>query len=273
MRVRLHSINLLKKKYGGSLKNVLEYKTKIESEVELADNFESKLQDLHGKLNNIRKETGEQAKTLSDLRMKTAKKLAADIQKELTNLGINDSKFEVRFNKSVHNDNRQNENYLKIDGKKLQFSENGIDEIEFFISTNIGEDLNPLSKVASGGEISRIMLSLKTILAKNEKLPLLIFDEIDTGVSGRIAHKVGKSLKDLSRFHQIITITHLPQIASQADIHFSIQKEKKGDRAVTSIKKLGPDDTVIEIAKLMSGEKLTKESLDGAKKLIESVKN
>ena len=126
----------------------------------------------------------------------------------------------------------------------------------------------PLAKTASGGEISRIMLALKSILAKNDKLPLLIFDEIDTGVSGRIAQKVGQSLKNLASFHQIISITHLPQIAGLADQHFAVEKTLNDDRVVSSIKKLSKDERIREVAKLMSGEKITEASLKGAKELM-----
>ncbi len=153
------------------------------------------------------------------------------------------------------------ENIIKATSK-------GIDEVEFFISTNPGEDLKPLAKVASGGEVSRIMLSLKSTLAKNDKLPLLIFDEIDVGVSGRIAQKVGKALKNLSVYHQVISITHLPQIASLADHHFSIEKIAQNERVISSIKKLPQSERITEIARLLSGEKITEASLKSARELI-----
>jgi len=143
-----------------------------------------------------------------------------------------------------------------------------VSEVEFFISTNPGEDLKPLVKVASGGEVSRIMLSLKSTLAKNDKLPLLIFDEIDVGVSGRIAQKVGKALKSLSVYHQVISITHLPQIASLAEHHFSIEKVTQNERVVSSIKKLPESERITEIARLLSGEKITQASLKSARELI-----
>jgi len=140
--------------------------------------------------------------------------------------------------------------------------------VEFYISTNIGEDLKPLAKVASGGEVSRIMLALKTILAKNDKFPLLIFDEIDTGVSGRIAQKVGKALKSLSEYYQVISITHLPQIAGLADTHFIVEKSIIEGRVVSSIKHLNENERVREVAKLMSGENVTEASLKGARELM-----
>ncbi|MBT8381573.1 MAG: DNA repair protein RecN, partial [Ignavibacteria bacterium] len=156
------------------------------------------------------------------------------------------------------------------DGKFFNTTSRGMDEVEFYISTNPGEDLKPLPKVASGGEISRVMLSLKSTLAKNDKLPLLIFDEIDVGISGRIAQKVGNALKELSKYHQIISITHLPQIAGLADSHYSIEKSKKDDRVVSSIKKLKKSEQITEVAKLLSGEKVTEASLKTARELVVS---
>ena len=155
-----------------------------------------------------------------------------------------------------------------VQKKHLTYDENGIDEVEFYISTNIGEDPKPLAKVASGGEVSRIMLSLKTVLAKNDKLPLLIFDEIDTGVSGRIAQKVGETLKSLSEFHQIIAITHLPQIAALSNNHYAVLKTKVNDRVVSSLRILGENEKIEEVAKLMSGDQITEAALKGAKELM-----
>jgi DNA repair protein RecN (Recombination protein N) len=144
----------------------------------------------------------------------------------------------------------------------------GIDAVEFHISTNLGEDLKPLVKVASGGEISRIMLALKSILAKSERLPLLIFDEIDVGVSGRIALAVGKSLKSLSQFHQVVAITHLPQIAGLADTHFVVEKSEREKRTRTRLRKLELQERVEEVAKLMSGTQVTDAGLRGARELM-----
>jgi DNA repair protein RecN (Recombination protein N) len=152
----------------------------------------------------------------------------------------------------------------------LETTPRGIDFVEFYISTNIGEDVKPLSKVASGGEISRVMLALKMILAKSDRLPLLVFDEIDIGISGRMAQKVGVCLKSLSNFHQIIAITHLPQIAGLADTHYVVEKFVDKKRATTGIRKLDLEERVREIAKLMSGEEITEASLRGARELMET---
>jgi DNA repair protein RecN (Recombination protein N) len=147
-------------------------------------------------------------------------------------------------------------------------TQNGIDFVEFYLSTNVGEDVKPLAKVASGGEISRIMLALKTILAKADRLPLLVFDEIDVGISGRIAQAVGKSMKSLSQFHQVVAITHLPQIAGFADCHFMVEKSESKHRTTSTIHKLNEKERIQEVARLLSGEEITETSLNGARELI-----
>jgi DNA repair protein RecN (Recombination protein N) len=144
----------------------------------------------------------------------------------------------------------------------------GIDDVEFFLSTNVGEDVKPLAKVASGGEVSRVMLALKSALAQSDRVPLLIFDEIDVGVSGRIGQAVGLSLKKLSTLHQIIAITHLPQIAGLSDTHFAVEKIEDGKRTATRLRKLDVEERVREVAKLMSGEKITEAGLKSAKELM-----
>ncbi len=265
-RERLGSLNLLKKKYGGSIAKIIEHREKIGNEFELADNFSAAINNLIKDINGLRKSAGEAAEKLSGSRKKYAAKVESEVKKVLAQLGIPDAIFKVNIEQ---NESDKNDNHSAIvKNKSYICTETGIDEVEFYISTNAGEDVKPLTKVASGGEVSRIMLSLKTILAKSDKLPLLIFDEIDTGVSGRIAQKVGAALKDLASFHQIISITHLPQIAGMADNHFAVEKKQVDNRAVSSIKKLSNDERVNEVAKLISGEELSKASIESAKQLI-----
>ena len=143
-----------------------------------------------------------------------------------------------------------------------------MDVVEFFLTTNPGEEERPLVRVASGGEVSRIMLALKTILAKSDRLPVLVFDEIDVGVSGRIAQAVGLSLKSLSGFHQVITITHLPQIAGLADCHLLVEKHVADGRAITGLRQLSLEEQVQEVARLMSGAEVTEAGLAGARELM-----
>ena len=271
IRERLGALNLLKKKYGGTLKSVLEHREKIGAEFELAENFSLKISQLEKKIDDSRKACGLLAKKLSLERKTISSKIKKEIEDALKYLGIADSVFKVKLENEIVSSTT--ENFIIVDGKNFKFNEHGFDNIEFFISTNAGEDPKPLVKVASGGEVSRIMLGLKSILAKSDKLPILIFDEIDTGVSGRIAQKVGQVLKSLASFHQIIAITHLPQIAGLSDYHFAVEKKKAGDRVVSSIRILKGEERIKEVAKLISGEKVTEATLSSARELMGLSKN
>jgi DNA repair protein RecN (Recombination protein N) len=223
-----------------------------------------KINELSKNIFELRKNAGILAKNLSKQRQQGAKLVKKGIEETLKELGIQEPKFKTQ----IINSQSEKDSGVFLDGKHYKATSKGIDEVEFLISTNPGEDLMPLAKVASGGEVSRIMLSLKSTLAKNDKLPLLIFDEIDVGVSGRIAQKVGKALKNLSTYHQVISITHLPQIASLAEHHFSIEKQTQNERVVSLIKKLPDSERITEIARLLSGEKITQASLKSARELI-----
>ena len=263
-RERLGAINLLKKKYGGSVKSIIEYRKKIGEEFELAENFSGKIGELTKHISELRKNAGTLAKDLSKKREQTARLVKKGIEVTLKELGIQNPQFKTE----IKNLTPERDYGVLVDGKYFKATSKGIDEVEFFISTNPGEDLKPLAKVASGGEVSRIMLALKSTLARNDKLPLLIFDEIDVGISGKIAQKVGRALKNLSNFHQVISITHLPQIASLADHHFSIEKIAHNERVTSSIKKLPQSERITEVARLLSGEKITEASLKSARELI-----
>ena len=267
-RERLGAINLLKKKYGGSIESLLELRKKIAEEFQVADNYSESILSLEKKIKAVRENASSAAEKLSKERTRIANKVKKEIELILGELGIPNAKFEVRiFQKEL---NQNNEDGLSFNNKNFAYDSNGCDEVEFFISTNIGEDVKPLAKVASGGEVSRVMLALKSVLAKSDRLPLLIFDEIDSGISGNIAQKVGLSLKALASFHQIIAITHLPQIAAFSDHHYAIEKKTIDDRVISSIRKLDERGKVIEVAKLLSGEKVTDASIKSAKELIES---
>jgi len=266
IRERLGALTMLKKKYGGSIKAILEHRKKIGEEFRLAENYSYNIISLENQIKELREKCGAAADLISKRRKESAKKIQREVKDALSLLGIPDSSFVVMINQIPPVD--MCDSFIISNGKKLKYFSNGYDQVEFFISTNKGEDPKPLVKVASGGEVSRIMLALKTILAKNDKLPLLIFDEIDTGVSGRIAQKVGQALKSLAEFHQIISITHLPQIASLADHHYAVEKRFNEERAISSIRKLKDNERVNEVAKLMSGEKITEASLLGAKELM-----
>ncbi|MFZ1080480.1 MAG: DNA repair protein RecN [Candidatus Kryptoniota bacterium] len=269
IRERLGALAMFKKKYGGSLEAAIEYREKIGKEFELAENFDGEIRKLESQVESSREKVSEIAERLSAKRREVAERITRSIVGVLSEIGIEKARFEIEVkNREYKSDDGRLKPLAKLGKDFFETTDKGFDFVEFFISTNVGEEPRPLAKVASGGEISRIMLALKNILAKSDRLPLLVFDEIDTGISGRIAAKVGRSLKNLSGFHQIIAITHLPQIAGNADAHFRVEKIIKGKRAVTQVNKLSDDERVLEVARLLSGDDVTQASISGAKEMI-----
>ncbi len=266
VRERLSAINLLKKKYGGSIDALLNYREKIQTEIENEENLEEKIASLKKEIESLRNELGEFAEELSRKRKKISKEVEKEVVERLKELGIERGRFEIKFERLEAAP--EEAGTILYGGKAYKYTPRGFDFVEFFISTNVGEPVKPLAKTASGGEISRVMLALKSVMAKRDKLPLLIFDEIDVGISGQVARKVGRALKKLSMSHQIIAITHLPQIASFGDAHYSVQKIEKERRTVTTVKKLDGEKRIEEVAKLMSGDKLTEATLDNARELL-----
>ncbi|MEP7218427.1 MAG: DNA repair protein RecN [Bacteroidota bacterium] len=268
MRERLLALNGLRKKYGGSIESVLAHRDTIAREIELAQNFDDQIGGIQKELDQKKRRAGELAAKLSQKRADVAKKVQRSIENVLKQLGIDKAKFQVHIDQTESR--QESSTSVFHNGKYYAGGPSGFDRAEYYISTNLGEELKPLARVASGGEISRVMLALKTILAKNDKLPLLIFDEIDTGISGRIAAKVGVAMRDLADFHQIIAITHLPQIAAMSSNHFMVEKIEQGNRTITRVRRLNMDEHTREVAKLMSGENITESSLRMARELIES---
>jgi len=267
-RLRLGAINLLKKKYGGSLNSVLEKQKEIEANLNLSLNFEREISSLKNEIEKIRIKAGEIAEEISEQRKKLAYEISPEVESELKNLGMEDARFEVRFSETPS----VADEFISVKGKKLKYDENGIDTVEFFISTNKGEDLKPLARIASGGEISRVMLALKTILAEKDSIPLLIFDEIDVGISGRIAQKVAETMRKLGFTHQVIAISHLPQIAAFGNHHFVIIKENSDERVISRVYELTSDERVAELAKLISGETVVNAAVEHAKELLKIAK-
>ncbi len=269
IRERLGVLSMFRKKYGGSLEAAIEYRDKIGKEFELAENFDEAIRKLAVNVETERAKLSEIAERLSAKRREVAERVTRSIVGVLAEIGIESAQFEIGIrNRPYGGEAAELKPLVKLGKDFYETTEKGFDFVEFFVSTNVGEEPRPLAKVASGGEISRIMLALKTILAKSDRLPLLVFDEIDTGISGRIGTKVGRSLKTLSGFHQIIAITHLPQIAGMADAHYRVEKSVKGKRAVTSVARLTEDERVLEVARLLSGDDVTQTSISGAKELI-----
>ncbi len=268
IRERLNLIGTLKKKYGNSIDEILAYAQKIKEElnrIEDKDQIVSELKEDIERLSGILKK---ECLLLSRERNARASDLAKKTQATLSELGMDKTKFEVQIT-SAEDEN----GLLEIAGKRYSVDEKGMDQVEFFVSPNPGEELKPLAKIASGGEISRIMLALKSILAKADQVFTMIFDEIDVGIGGEVASAVGKSLKKLASSHQVIVITHLQQIASQADHHFKVFKESSKGRTVTKIKKLKEGERVEEIARMISGERIGELALKQAREMIKTSNN
>lgn len=268
IRERLGQLSLLKKKYGGTIESILEQRERVAREFALAENFEAEIARLDQSIDEERGRCSGCAQRLSAKRRDLAPKISKSAAAELARLGIAKADFDVRIQNRPMASVDHARAYVKLGREFYHAGPRGIDDVEFYLSTNVGEEARPLARVASGGEVSRVMLALKTILAKSERLPLLVFDEIDVGVSGRIAQAVGRSMKSLSRFHQVIAITHLPQIAGLADVHFAVEKIEDGKRARTRLRKLELEERVEEVARLMSGAEVTEAGLAGARELM-----
>jgi DNA repair protein RecN (Recombination protein N) len=265
IRERLNLINTLKKKYGNAIEEILTYGEKIKGDLNKIENKDQIIDRLKEEIKRFSDTLKENCLLLSQKRKAKAFNLAQKIQASLSGLGMDKTKFEVQIT------SKEDENgLLEIDGKRYFVDEKGMDRVEFFVSPNPGEELKPLAKIASGGEISRIMLALKSILVKSDQICTMIFDEIDVGIGGEVASAVGKSLKNLASSHQVIVITHLQQIASLADHHFKVFKESLTGRTVTKIRKLKEGERVAEIARMISGERIGELALKQAKEMIKT---
>ena len=247
---RLDLIYSLKRKYGNSVEEILEYKQNIEEEIYNIENCEERNNELKRQLKVLETDMFELCSKMDELRGKYGAVLGKSINKELSDLEMPNAKFYVH----------------KEFNKNNQFNENGLNNIEFLISTNIGDDAKPLIKIASGGEVSRIMLAIKTVLADSDKVPVLIFDEIDTGISGKAAKSVGEKIKIISKKHQVLCVTHQPSIAAKGDYNYYINKKVKEGKTVTAIKLLNEKEVINEIARISSGD-ITESSINHAMEL------
>ena len=251
---RLNLLNHLKLKYGGTIEKVQQYQDALAEKIEKLQNADAYKEKLRKELTAAEEVLRKQSQKTSKIRAKEAAKLSKDMVTALTDLNFLDVKFEIQVR------------------EKEELSSNGCDDVEFMISTNPGEPLKSLGSVASGGELSRIMLAIKTVLASRDQIPTMIFDEIDAGISGKTAWKVAEKLGVISKNHQIICITHLPQIAAMADHHFMIAKEAVNQSTQTSIYELKEKEVLQEMARLLGGEKITDTVLKNAKELLATAK-
>ena len=244
---RLNLINSLKNKYGKSIKEILDKRDEFEDELNRLLNADEYKSAFLSEITSLKKEAYKLCKEISAIRKKGAKKLSGEIADALLDLNFLDSQFEI-----------------KVTSDEENMKQSGYDDIEFFISTNPGEALKPLNQVASGGEMSRIMLAIKSVCA-NDSTATLIFDEIDTGISGRTAQKVSEKMSRIAKEHQVIVVTHLPQIAAMADTHFEISKSVNNGRTITSIETLSEEGKIKELARMLGGVTITEKVLENAK--------
>lgn len=246
---RLQVIYRLKRKYGGSIDEVLQFYENVVSELELLENSEEKAAELEEKIQKIQNKMQTLAQEMTTLRRQTANQVQAQVEMALHDMQMMQARF-----------------VISIEPRK-QFTMEGVDQVEFLISANAGEDLKPLAKIASGGEMSRVMLALKTVLVDADEIGTFVFDEIDTGVSGKTARKVGEKMSLLAKKRQIICITHLPQIAAMADSHYRIEKQVADGRTTTQVERLNEDESCLELARLLGGEEITETTLAAAREL------
>ena len=265
---RIELLNRLKSKYGGDLDSVIAYSSEAAEELKRAEGSEADRARLSAELTEETTKLASLCVKLSKARAKAAAKLSRSVEESLTELGMPDVTFEIAFERT-----EDAEGSVTLDGKSYVPTRDGVETAEFYLSTNPGERPRPLVKVASGGEISRIVLALKTVLAQTDSVQVLIFDEIDVGISGRIAEVVGRRLKRLADGCQTVSITHLPQIAKMADRHFSVRKETDGARTETYVARLADSDRVEELAKLLGGEEISSLTLEHAQEMLSTTKS
>ncbi|MDC2863485.1 MULTISPECIES: DNA repair protein RecN [unclassified Bacillus (in: firmicutes)] len=263
IETRLNEIRMLKRKYGNTVEEILAYADEIEKEIFTIENKDVHIETTKKKLKEIEQLIVKEATLLSDLRHDLANRLTTAIHQELKELYMEKTKFEVMLKKKEGTIDDP-----LVEGAPVKMTYNGYDNVEFYISTNPGEPLKPLSKVASGGELSRIILALKSIFSKHQGVASVIFDEVDTGVSGRVAQAIAEKIYRVSVNSQVLCITHLPQVASMADSHLFIRKQIANERTVTSVTVLSQDEKVTEIARMISGVEITDLTTEHARELL-----
>lgn len=260
---RLNLINSLKSKYGSTIEEILEYRQKIYQELEAVDYSEDKLEKLKEEVNSLEDIISTISHNLNINRRKIADDLQKMVVRELEDLNMKRCQFEVSIN------SYEDDNGIEIDGKKYKIGPKGIDDIEFMISPNVGERLRPLARIVSGGEVSRIMLALKSILSEVDQVPTLIFDEIDSGVGARLGEVIAQKLKALSKKRQVICVTHLPQIACRAERHFYIEKYILNNQTGIKLKEMEGEERVKEIARMLDGSQMSEITIRHAQKMLD----
>ncbi len=263
VEARLSLISSFKKKYGETVQDILSYAEKARKELDTINSGAEAAERLKAEYRQAVREAKEVALRLSERRREAAKRLESRVMKELADLGMAGTQFRVSIQREV---NPLGE--IEADDKRYALYPHGLDRIEFLISANAGEDLRQLRKVASGGEMSRIMLAIKNVILSSDLVESLIFDEVDAGIGGKVAEIVGKKLKLLAANRQVLVVTHLPQIAAMSDTHYSVQKGKTGERVTTLVKQLTPKEKIREIARMLAGETITDLSMKHAEEMV-----
>ena len=259
---RLNMISGLRRKYGDNVEQILAYYKRIGQETELLENKDEHIEGLQKRRNKLLAELVETAEELSYARKQCAKELAAQVEDELKDLQMERTKLEVRL------DQLDDPNGYEFEGRRFRLGKQGMDTAEFLISPNPGEPLRPLAKIASGGELSRMMLAMKSIFARHDEIPVLIFDEVDTGVSGRAAQSIAEKLYILAKSCQVFSITHLPQVACMADHQYLIEKKLDDGRTMTQVDPLGEEGRVKELARMLGGVEITEKTLHHAQEML-----
>ena len=260
---RLSLISSFKKKYGDTIQDILNYAEKARKELEVINSGEEEMERLKAQYRQAVKEAKEIALQLSDKRKEVSQRLETRVMKELADLGMSGTQFRISIQREI---SPQGE--IEADNKRYVLYPHGLDRIEFLLSANAGEDLRQLRKVASGGEMSRIMLAIKNVILSADIVESLVFDEVDAGIGGKIAEIVGRKLKSLAENRQVLVVTHLPQIAAMSDCHYSVLKGKTGERITTLVKQLNPREKIKEIARMLAGETITDISLKHAEEMV-----
>jgi len=264
---RLDEINKLKRKYGASIGEVLAFKEKIDQEQKELESVEEKISELEKSTSTLYARVLASAGEISQRRKKVARELSSKVEAELSTLGMQ----KVRFGVQIETESPKEPAEPREDREQTpRLNEKGMDRVQFLISPNPGEELKPLAKIASGGELSRIMLAMKRIFAAEAWVKTLIFDEVDAGIGGGIAEVVGRKLKDISGQHQIFCITHLAQIASFANTHYKVSKKNQGGRTFVEVNCLNQGERLEEVARMLGGLKITEKTLDHAREMLKN---
>jgi DNA repair protein RecN (Recombination protein N) len=260
---RLAEIQRLKRKYKAEVEDILRLYEEISLSLKNLESSEEQIAGLEKAFAEARKVAWGQAEKISHERRRAAQKMKRDMEREVRALGMPETAFEVRF--MTQNDRADDPPFF-IAGRRL--TDRGMDQVEFYFSPNPGEPVKPLAKIASGGELSRLMLALKALVLTPGVVSTLLFDEVDAGVGGRVAEIVGKKLKQVATYHQVISVTHLPQIAALADAHFVVQKAVEKGRTFTRVKQLSEQERVGELARMLGGVKITEQVRRHAEELV-----